>query len=136
MKLTKRILFSLAVLVLVTASAFCGDETNYFNSGNVKAQEGDMGGAMADYTKAIELKPDYAKAYSNRGLVKRGKGDMDGALADFNKAIELNPSLAQPYYNRGNVKAENNDLNGAIADYTKTIELKPDFAAPTTGGAL
>src|ERR1039458_7799124 len=129
MKLTKRIFFSLAVLLLVTDSAFCGDETNYFNRGNVKAQKGDLDGAMADYTKAIELKPDYAKAYSNRGLVKRGKGDLDGASADFNKTIELNPSLAQPYYNRGNVKAENNDLYGAIADFTKAIELKPDFAA-------
>jgi tetratricopeptide (TPR) repeat protein len=87
MKLTKRIFFSLAVLLLVTDSAFCGDETNYFNSGNLKAQKGDLDGAIADYTKAIELKFDYTKAYNNRGLAKDNKGDLNGALADLNKAI-------------------------------------------------
>jgi tetratricopeptide (TPR) repeat protein len=127
-KQTIRILLSLVVLFLVTDSAFCGDETNYFNSGNVKAHKGDWDGAIADYTKATEIKPDYAKAYNNRGLAKNYKGDLDGALADYNKAIELNPGLALIYFNRANTKKDKNDLNGAIADYTKAIELKPDYA--------
>jgi tetratricopeptide (TPR) repeat protein len=129
MKLTKRILFSLAVLFLVTASAFCDGETNYYSIGNVKARNGDLDGAIDDYTKAIELKSDDAKAYNNRGLTKDKKGDLDGALADLSKAIVLNPKLAQIYFNRGNVKKEKNDLNGAIADYTKAIELKTDYVA-------
>jgi tetratricopeptide (TPR) repeat protein len=129
MKLTKRILLSLVTLLLVTDSAFCGDETNYFNSGNVKAHKGDLDGAIADYTKAIKFKPDYAKAYNNRGLAKNYKGDLDGALADYNKAIKLNPDVAPMYFNRANTKKDKNDLNGAIIDYTKAIELQPDYAA-------
>jgi len=50
-----------------------------------------LDGALANYTKAIQLRPDYARAYYNRGLVKFNKNDLEGALADFTKAIELNP---------------------------------------------
>ena len=41
--------------------------------------------------KAIELKPDYATAYSNRGSTNADLDNYEAALADFNKAIELDP---------------------------------------------
>ena len=41
-------------------------------------------GAIADYTKAIKLNPNYADAYYNRGVAKSNLQDYDGAIADFN----------------------------------------------------
>ena len=66
--------------------------------------KGDLDGALADFNKAIELKPDYVNAYDARGNVRSKKGDLDGALADYNKAIGLNPTNFNAYDNRGNVK--------------------------------
>ena len=40
--------------------------------------------AIGDYTKAINLKPNYANAYNNRGVAYYGKGDYEKAIADFN----------------------------------------------------
>ncbi len=40
----------------------------------------------------IELKPDFAKAYSERSKAKELLGDKDGALEDYKKAEELNPN--------------------------------------------
>ena len=51
---------------------------------------------MADFNKAIELKPDLAAAYNNRGLV-RAKSDLDGALVDFNGRLSLNPVRLQAF---------------------------------------
>jgi len=99
------------------------------NSGNAKYSKGDLDGAIADYTKAIELKPDVAGAYGNRGAAKQIKGDLDGAIADYTKAIELKPDhedLAAAYTARGLTKRIKGDFEGAIADCTKAIELKPD----------
>ena len=46
---------------------------------------------LKNYTKAIELKPDFSSAYFNRGEAKRvsGSGGSMGALEDFIGAYSL-----------------------------------------------
>jgi len=48
-----------------------------------------------DYSKAIELNPNYAEAYMTRGRDKifQFLKDEEGAYSDWNKAIEINPRL-------------------------------------------
>ena len=41
--------------------------------------------------EAIELKPDFARAYSERGRARLMQGDKAGSLEDVKKAMELNP---------------------------------------------
>ena len=65
----------------------------FIKSGKAKFDEGDYRGAIADYSRAIELNPDYANAYYNRGIAKSKLGDHDGAEADRNRAAELDPTL-------------------------------------------
>jgi tetratricopeptide (TPR) repeat protein len=45
--------------------------------------------AIADFDKAIELRPNYANAYANRSAAKRSAGDKAGADADMAKSREL-----------------------------------------------
>lgn len=86
----------------------------------------DYDGAIADFTKAVQLKPDFADAYDFRAIAKGVKGDLQGQIADFTKAIEVKPDDAFAFLNRGLAKQDIKDMDGAIADWTKTIELKPD----------
>ena len=57
--------------------------------------------SIKDYNTAIQLKPDFAKAYNNRGIAYREKGEFDQTLDDTTKAIELQPNFAHAYSNRG-----------------------------------
>ncbi|PMB48039.1 hypothetical protein CEN41_02445 [Fischerella thermalis CCMEE 5330] len=84
---------------------------------------GDKQGAIADYTSAIKINPNYAKAYNNRGNARRLLGDKQGAIADFNTALKINPNLAQAYGQRGIVRALTGDKQGGIADLQKAAEL-------------
>ena len=88
--------------------------------------EEDHSVAIKLYTKAIEILPDFSKAYNNRGILKAKTNDYEGALQDFNTAIEKNPNLANAYYNRGNLKIKNDDIEGALAEFDKGIELNPN----------
>jgi tetratricopeptide (TPR) repeat protein len=45
--------------------------------------------ALSDYSKAIEINPNYANAYNNRGVVYALTRDFPKALADAEKASEL-----------------------------------------------
>ena len=64
-------------------------EKIYFKSAFEKAKAGDHYGAISDYTKAIEINPNYALAFANRGSAKESIGDMKGACADWQKASQL-----------------------------------------------
>jgi lipoprotein NlpI len=108
------------------ADALAGARSAYKKSGDAKRAKGDFNGAITDYSKAIELKPDDYDAYNNRGIAKLDKRDFDGAVADCTKAIDLKPDLAIAYNNRGIAKTDKGDFDGAIADCTKAIAIKPD----------
>jgi tetratricopeptide (TPR) repeat protein len=98
------------------------------NRGIEKGKQGDLDGAIADFTRAIELNPKDDAPYYNRAQAKWLKKDAAGAIADYTRAIELGSTNPAAYNNRGNARAENNDRDGAIADYTRAIQLKPDYA--------
>ena len=63
----------------------------YNNRGNAFAKLGWKEEAIKDYTKAIELNPEYALAYNNRGKALEDLGERAEAIKDYTKAIELDP---------------------------------------------
>ncbi len=101
----------------------------YFNRAYDAAENEDYEQAIADWTKAIEIDPNYTLTYYNRGIAKRRLGDISGAITDYNKVIEINPNDAGAYYNRGNAKYNFGDISGAIADYTKAIDINPNYVS-------
>lgn len=103
-------------------------------SGFDKYLHSDYDGAIADYTKAIELNPKYSEAYCNRGNAKLLKRDYDGAYADGNQAIALDPKNADAYSVRGQAKSGKSDYDGAIADFSQAISLSPSSSYFTHRG--
>ena len=93
-------------------------------------------GAIDDYTLAIKINPNYAKAYYNRGYVRKDLGDKQGAIDDYNQVIRINPNYAGAYNNRGNVRKDLGDKPGAIEDYTQAIKINPNLDLPTTTGHM
>ena len=66
-----------------------GDAETMLAQGEEAYRTGDYDKAIADYTAAIRLKPDYANAYYNRGAVYEKKGDKAKAAEDFAQAKKL-----------------------------------------------
>ena len=100
----------------------------YFYSGYNKQILKDHYGAIADFTKAIELDSNDAMSYYNRGLSKDNLEDYNGAIADYSKTIELNPVFSDAYFNRGLIKVNLEDYKASISDFTKVIEFSPNDA--------
>jgi len=50
-----------------------------------------VGLALADFDKAVAVKPDLASAYFYRGLANHMSGRFAQAKADYDKALEINP---------------------------------------------
>ena len=109
----------------------------YKEHGRLKSANGDKRGAIEDYTKAIEIDPNYVTAYYNRAIVKSTIGDKKGAVKDYTKVIELDSLKSGAYYGRGNARAFLGDTKGGIADLTKVIEIDPkDVDAYVSRGVI
>lgn len=81
--------------------------------------------ALAHFTKAISLNPNYVKVYANRGAIYSQLGEHAAALADTAKAIELDPKSAEAYCCRGRANFLAKKREAALSDFNKAIELSP-----------
>jgi tetratricopeptide (TPR) repeat protein len=61
----------------------------YYNRGLLHCDLGNLQQALVDYTKAIELDPQYALAYYNRGLLHRDLTNLRQAIHDFEQVLAL-----------------------------------------------
>ena len=120
---TGAVITSAGFMLAASEKAYAENAEFYYKRAINKAEEGDFYGAIADYSKAIEINPRYSKAYNNRGNAKRSLKDYDGAIADYSKTIEINPNNGSAYKNRGIAKELIGDLKGACADWRRASAL-------------
>lgn len=59
--------------------------------GTARIATGDIDGAIADPTQAIELDPNLAEASFNCAAAWRAKGNSEKAFADYHQSIRINP---------------------------------------------
>lgn len=79
-------------------------------------------------TEAIQLDPQYAKAYHKRGICYFHQGDYDLAIGDHTAAIRLDPQYAEAYLSRGINYGSKDNADQAIRDFTEAITINPQYA--------
>ena len=113
----------------------------YYNRALLKTTQGDVQGALKDYSDAIRLAPDTARlgtseAFLNRGQLFAAQDQIQPALTDFDQSIKLNPRNALALYNRGNLRFNQKNLDGAIADFQACIAVDSKFGKAFYGLGL
>lgn len=115
----------IGLFFLAVSFVFAETSEEYYNRGLVDSKQGNLSQAISNYTKAIELDPNFMMAYGNRGNAYSRQGNFTQAISDFTKSIEINPKLADVYFLRGIAYGEQGDLSQAIVDFSKVVELDP-----------
>jgi tetratricopeptide (TPR) repeat protein len=103
------------------------DDPDLLNArGLVFAGMGEVEKAMADYNRALELRPDDPDILCNRASLYFNTDDFDQALADYNTALSL--SRDDPYilFSRGNVYHRLGRYASALGDYNAALASAPD----------
>lgn len=93
--------------------------------GDALGDKGDNAGAIAAYTRAIELQPQNASAYVQRGVMYLDSGDLDQGIVDLNAAIRIEPDNAHAYYMRGLARLEQGGKESALRDFTSVLDRQP-----------
>lgn len=92
--------------------------------------------ARQDFTKAIDILPDYALAHSGMGaacalgsLNRRHPEDLEAAQFHLKKALELDPEIAEPHPWLCYVLMRKNHFEEAVRAGLRGIHLQPDLVA-------
>jgi tetratricopeptide (TPR) repeat protein len=98
----------------------------YFDLGCRLSQLGHYEGAIANFDKALQFKPDSHEALYNLGYVHGQLGHYAAELASYNEALRFKRDFHEAWYNRGYVLGQFGQYEAAIASYDKALQFKPD----------
>jgi tetratricopeptide (TPR) repeat protein len=96
-----------------------------YNRAQVHMIAGRLEDALADFTDAIDLDPNFPDNYFHRGTILARLGRPEAAIADYDRVIALTPPMPEAYYNRADTLADLGDLAGAVRDFGRVTELDP-----------
>ena len=94
--------------------------------------------AIAVWTAAIDIKPDFHEALYNKGIALRKLGRYEEAIAAYDAALAIKPDKHEALNNKGYALDELGRYEEAIAAYDAALVIKPDFheALYNKGNAL
>lgn len=99
----------------------------------------DLRVALAEFEKAIEIEPTYAKAWMGKAwatlyLAENNYGDIPREIADERaqaaiiQALRLDPNQVESHAIQGNLYGDQRIYDKAAESYEKAIALNPNFA--------
>ena len=118
------------------------------NQDKVFAGKNENLNAIRDFSQAIRINPNHARAYYYRGRAYSGLNDSKAvidyvrflrtdsrsyaydrsSIDDYILALQTSPKQANDYYQRGLIRRKLQDNLGAISDFTKAISLDSRFS--------
>jgi tetratricopeptide (TPR) repeat protein len=93
--------------------------------GEASAARHDFEHALADLSKAVELRPDDPEYLFQRALIYRQSGQVASAAADLDHVLTLNPDFLRAYMPRAEIRLQERNLDGAVADLDAVDRLAP-----------
>ena len=86
--------------------------------------------AIADYAKAVSLKPTDPNFVLNRANAYSDLGKTEEAVADYGRALQMSPNWGFAYAQRANFYHGKGRIDDALRDYAKAIALEPSYPEP------
>jgi tetratricopeptide (TPR) repeat protein len=84
--------------------------------------------AIAEWQRAVRVRPAFAEAHYNLGGALASEGRRDDAVASFERAIEVNPGYAEAHNNLAVLLQSEGRLKAAVLSYLRALEIRPDYA--------
>jgi len=92
------------------------------NLGNLLQAQADYDGAIAAYTKVVEIAPDFAIGHYNLAIAYKSTNNYIKAIDHYERAIQINPEFAQAYQNLALALIQTAQTTRAIAACNEAIK--------------
>jgi len=102
------------------------DPEAHYTRGAVANQLQDSQVAVAEFERAVSLRPRDYYLWIELGLARDDVGDQTGALNAYNEALRLAPFYAQPRWLRGNLLFRMGKYDEAFIDLRESAKSNPE----------
>jgi tetratricopeptide (TPR) repeat protein len=85
--------------------------------------------STAEFQKAVQLRPDYAEAWSDLGGMRRLAQDHDGAVQALERAVALKPDDALAQYRLGQLYLQDGHALKAVEHLKQALSCAPNDSA-------
>ena len=124
----KKIKYNLILLlVLIATTVQAQSAKQYFKAGDDFLKANNFKDAIAQYTKAIELDPDYEKAYIKRATAYSRSDAHKKAAEDYDRALVFDEKDAELYYFSGKEWFLEGNNQYALMRLSRAINMKRNF---------
>jgi len=113
---------------LLLVPAWSQDAEHYFQEGSNFLTQRQPDFALAAFRRAVELRPEHARAWKAIGVILASRMDYEGAEAAFRNACERQPALADGCLYHGRTLYLLNRFSGAIQVLRRTVRSDPNNA--------
>lgn len=101
------------------------------NRGVVYLHRREWAEALADFDRAIGMRPQLGEAHVDRGAALIMLRDYAGAIQAITHGLTLDPEDPhEAYFNRGLAHEYSGDIRAAYLDYRRAAELAPEWPRP------
>ena len=100
---------------------------SWHNLGRAKAERGDLDGALAAFSRSIELRSGFPDPWRGRGVAWARKNRHDLALKDLAVATSLDPDNPENHFHLGLSLSKLGKTAEAKAAFSRALELRPGF---------
>jgi tetratricopeptide (TPR) repeat protein len=101
----------------------------YASRGRCYRKLGEIIEAFTDFSKAVELNPNYAWAQTERAEISVLRKEWEVAIQAATEAIRVNPGYVWAWSARAQAQAGKGETALAMADFAQAIELAPNVAS-------
>ncbi len=91
----------------------------------IYTDDSDIQKAASELKQAVELRPDFAEAWSDLGDARKSQGDDAGALSDFRRAVSLSPDDPIAQYRLGSQLLDTGAAHEAVDHLDAAVRLDP-----------
>ena len=99
--------------------------SNRLQEGDALSRAGKIDEAIARYSEALRLRPDFEEAHNSLGIALIRQGRQSEAIAQFAEAARLRPDYADARHNLALALAQQGRLDEAIPEMLQAVRINP-----------